>query len=292
MTKTDVTTAKTSAVGAAFDYGEMSHEGFEDTKIADLSIPFINVLQSLSPEVTEELVAGAKAGDMLNSVTKEILKQPLVVIPIEKEESWVEWIPRTKGGGLVGRHEPDSEIVLNAIKKNGGSRIPPKDAEGKRLPFKSPDGNDLIETHYVYCLITNDEGTSIDSYCVLAFSSAKIKAYKDWMTALYTQKGRPPIFANRAKISTVKQKNDSGTFYVYGIAPFAATWRESLINPNEEGMALLNEAKSFRDMIKQGLAKPDFNSVAGSGPDENLGAATNPSQERKRAKADDDEIPF
>lgn len=293
MTKTDVTAAKSTAVGAAFDYGDMSHEGFEGTNIQDLSIPFINVLQSLSPEVTEELVAGAKAGDMLNSVTKEILKQPLIVIPIEKEESWVEWVPRAKGGGLVGRHEPGSDIVLDAIKKNGGSRIPPKDAEGKRIPFKSPDGNDLIETHYVYALIVDETGSSIESYCVLAFSSAKIKAYKDWMTALYTQKGRPPIFANRAKISTVKQKNDSGTFFVYGVAPFADTWRESLIRPDEEGMKLLEEAKSFRDMIKQGLAKPDFDSVAKSGPDESLGAgaASNPSQGRKR-NANDDEIPF
>lgn len=297
MTKTDVA-AKTStdvAASGAYDYGDMSHEGFEGTSIQDLSIPFINVLQSLSPEVTEELVAGAKAGDMLNSVTKEILKQPLAVIPIEKEESWVEWVPRVRGGGLVGRHEPSSQIVLDAIKRNGGSRIPPKDAEGKRIPFKSPDGNDLIETHYVYCLIVDEEGSGIESYCVLAFSSAKIKAYKDWMTALYTQKGRPPIFANRAKISTVKQKNDAGTFYVYGIAPFASTWRESLIRPDEAGMKLLEEAKSFRDMIKQGLAKPDFDSVAKSGPDENLGsdAGGNPSQQRSRGtKASDEEIPF
>jgi len=287
MAKTEVDTVKKTAVGA-FDYGDMSHEGFEGTTIKDLSIPFINVLQGLSPEVQEQTVPNAKAGDLLNSVTKEILKQPLIVIPIEREESWVEWVPRAKGGGLVGRHEPDSEIVLNVIKNNGGSRIPPKDSEGKRIAFKTPAGNDLIETHYVYCLIMDEEGKTIESYCVLAFSSAKIKAYKDWMTSLYTQKGRPPIFANRAKVSTLKQKNESGTFFIYAIAPLNDTWRESLIPPDTEGMKLLKEAQEFRKMIHEGLARPDFDSVAKSGSDADT---SGPSVGRSRNE-DDGDIPF
>jgi hypothetical protein len=287
MAKTEVDTLKNTAV-AAFDYGDMSHEGFEGTTIKDLSIPFINVLQSLSPEVTDQTVEGAKPGDLLNSVTKEILKQPLIVIPIEKEESWVEWVPRTKGGGLVGRHDPNSDLVLEVIKKNGGSRIPPKDSENKRIAFKSPANNDIIETHYVYCLIMDDEGKTIEGYCVLSFSSAKIKAYKDWMTSLYTQKGRPPIFANRAKVSTVKQKNESGTFFIYGIAPLNDTWRESLIPPDADGMKLLKEAQEFRKMIHEGLARPDYDSVASSGSDADT---SGPSSGGGRSSRNDDDPP-
>jgi hypothetical protein len=290
MAKNEVDTVKNTAV-ASYDYGAMAHEGFEGTTIKDLSIPFMNVLQALSPEVQDETVPGAKAGDLLNSVTKEIVKQPLVVIPIYKEESWVEWIPRIKGGGLVGRYEPDSDIVKALIHQNGGSRIPPKDAEGKRIAFKSAAGNDIIETHYVYCLIMDEDGQTIEGYCVLSFASAKIKAYKDWMTALYTQKGLPPIFANRAKISTVKQKNEAGTYFIYGVAPFADTWRESLIPPNEEGMKLLKEAKEFRDMIQDGLARPDFDSMAKSGSDADTSGG--PSGGSGKAGSNgDDEIPF
>lgn len=289
MAKEVATTKETAMVAGSFDYGDMSHEGFEGTSIKDLSIPFINVLQSNSPEVEDQTIPGAKAGDLLNSVTKEILKQPLCVIPIEKEESWVEWVPRNKGGGLVGRYEPDDPLVQDVIKNNGGSRIPPKGAEGKRIAFKTPAGNDLIETHYTYCLIIDETGTEIESYCVLAFSSAKIKAYKDWMTSLYTQKGRPPIFANRAKISTSKQKNESGTFYIYAVAPLKDTWRESLIPPDEEGLKMLKEAQDFRRMIQDGLAKPDFDSVANSGSDaDNAGVSGGKSSNR----AGDDEIPF
>lgn len=287
----EVAKAKSSEV-AGYDYGEMAHEGFEGTTIKDLSIPFINVLQPMSPEVAEELIPGARPGMLLNSVTKEIMKQPLIVIPLEKEESWVEWVPRTKGGGLVDRHDPNSELVLGLIKQNGGSRIPPKDAEGKRIAFKSPKSNDIIETHYVYCLILNEDGNSVEGYCVLSFASAKIKAYKDWMTALYTQKGRPPIFANRAKISTAKQTNEQGTFYVYSISPFAETWRESLIPPNtEEGLKLLTEAKEFRTMIQDGLAKPAYDTAEDVRGGASQDDGPQNSGGRKKASQDDD-IPF
>jgi len=279
----------TQVASGGFDYGDYAHAGFEGTTINDLSIPFINVLQSNSPEVEDELIPGCKPGDLVNSVTKEILKQPVVIIPVYKEAAVVEWVPRTKGGGLVDRHGLDSEVFLNAIKANGGSRIPPKDADGKRIPFKSAAGNDLVETYYVYCLIMNAEGTETEGYCVLSFSSTKIKVHKDWMTAMYTQKGRPPIFANRCKVSTTKQKKESGTFYNYNIGPFADSWRESLINPGtEEGMALLKEAKEFGDMIDQGLAHADFDSIAKTGGDDEAGSA-----QRGGSKAnDDDEMPF
>ena len=278
------------ATSSGFDYGEYSHAGFEGTTINDLSIPFINVLQSNSPEVEDQLIEGCKAGDLINSVTKEILKQPLVVIPVFKEAAVVEWVPRTKGGGLVDRHELDSQVYKDAIAKNGGSRIPPKDADGKRIPFKSEAGNDLVETYYVYCLILDAESMQTEGYCVLSFSSTKIKVHKDWMTAMYTQKGRPPIFANRCKISTTKQKNDSGTYFNYKIGPMAETWKESLINPGtEEGMSLLKEAKDFGDMIEQGLARADFDSISETGGDD---SAPTKSQNSGDDRKIDDDIPF
>lgn len=264
MAKNEVAKAGNTAV-AAYDYGEDAHGGFEETSIRDLSIPFINLLQSNSPEVEEQTIEGAAAGMLLNSVTGELLKMPLVVQPVYKEEAWVEWIPRNKGGGVAGRHEPTSDIVKQVIEKNGGSRIPPQDSEGKRPPFKMPNGNgnDLVETYYVYCLILNEDGTESDSYCVLAFSSTKIKVQKDWMTAMYTQKGRPPMWANRAKVSTKRQKAEGGSFFNFSIQSFGDTWRDGLIDPSTEaGKHLLSEGKDFRQMIMDGLARPDLDSVS------------------------------
>ena len=266
MAKTDVATAKDTAL-AAFDYGDMAHEGFEDTTIADLSIPFISVLQALSPQVEDESIEGAKPGQLFNTVTNRVVPQPLVVIPVFREEAWVVWKPRTAGGGLVDRWDPSDPRVKAIIAKNGGSRIPPKGSDGKTVPFNDGNGNDVIETHYVYCLILDEEGQSIEGYCVIPFSSTKIKVQKDWMTDLYTQKGRPPIYANRSKISTVKQQNDAGQpYYNLRIQPLTGNTRESLINPGtEEGMNMLKEAKEFKEMIENGLARPAYESAQTEG---------------------------
>ena len=269
MAKTDVAKAKDSAPApvGAYDYGDMAHEGFEDTTIADLSIPFISVLQALSPQLDDESIEDAKAGQLFNTVTNRVIPQPLNVIPVFKEEAWVIWKPRTAGGGLVGRWEPDSREVKSLIAHNGGSRIPPKGADGKTVPFSDGNGNDVIETHYVYCLILDEEGESIEGYCVIPFSSTKIKVYRDWMTDLYTQRGAPPIFANRSSVSTVKNQNDAGQpYYNLRIQPLTGNTRTSLINPGEEiGMAMLTDAKEFKKMIENGLARPAYESAQTEG---------------------------
>lgn len=249
-----------AVTAGGFDYGEMAGAGFEDTKGSDLSIPFINLLQSNSPEVEEELIPGAKTGDMVNTVTGELIKadEGVVFLPVHKEEAWVEWVPRNKGGGFAGLHDPAGELVQDLIKANGGSRIPPKGSDGKRIAFKTDNGNEVIETYYVYGLILNAEGTEVESFAVISFSSTKIKPYRDWLTSMYLIKGKPPMFANRARIKSVKQKNESGTYANFAISPLKDTWAKSLINPAEEA-DLLAEATDFRKMVLSGVARADFN---------------------------------
>lgn len=285
MSKNEVAEAKNTNLEASYDYGEMAHEGFEETSIQDLSIPFLVLLQSLSPEVADDLIPGAKAGDLMNTVTKEIIEQPLRIIPVYKEEAWVRWVPRNKGGGLKGRYEPASPQVQQIIKNNGGSRVPPKDAEGKSIPFKDPEDPDVevIETHYMYCLTLNEDGTETEGYIVIPFSSTKIKVFRDWVTAMYLQKGRPPMFANRCAVSSQKQKSDSGTFFNFKIGPLRDTYRESLIHPVEE-RHLLEEAKKFSEMIKDGIARPSFESID---PNTQDGEIQSSSQGET-----DEEIPF
>jgi hypothetical protein len=253
MANTEVAKAKTQAVGN-YDYGDHKHEGFEDVKVSDLSIPFISVMQSNSVLVEDD-DHPAKSGDLVNSVTGEIVPQPIILQPIHKDHLWAEWVPRSKGGGRGDSHEDGSPMVAEILKKNGGSRIPPEDADGKRTPFKTPEGMDLIETHYVYCLILDETGTESVGYCVLPFSSTKIKVQKDWWTSMYTIKGAPPLMANRAKVSTTKQTAKGKTFYNLSIRPFDETWVNSLIKPDEAGLVMLTAAREFREMIEGGLAK-------------------------------------
>lgn len=286
---------KGTAVADVYDYGQDAREGFEDISVNDISIPFLNLLQSNSPEVEEQTIPGAVAGAVMNSVTREIMTLPVVFQPIYREQVWVNWRPRREGGGVISRHAPDDQIVLDVIARNGGSRIPPQGDDKKRIPFKGPEGGELVETYYIYGFILDEAGESIDGYGVLSFSSTKIKVQKDWVSAMFTVKGQPPLFAHRAKISTSREKREGGSFFNFAISPFAATWRESLINPSTPvGQNLLTEAKSFREMIMSGLARADTSGMKADGDTIEGSAESNPGGKgRTRGKvADDDEIPF
>lgn len=228
---------KPVAVVANNPYADFIDEvgsGFEDIQQSELSIPFLAVLQPTSPQVNDESLPDVRAGMLFNTVTREAKKE-IIFVPVHKTLSYMEWTPRDKQGGLIGSHEPQSDIVVKA-----------KLASGKTFgKLTTPDGNELVETHYLYGLILDAEGTSVDGFAVMPFKSTHIKAMKNLMTSILTLKGKPPMFVNRLRIKTSQQKNEKGTFYVPSIEPFRKTFLESLINVETEGH-LLREAVDFR----------------------------------------------
>jgi hypothetical protein len=122
-----------------------------------------------------------------------------------------------------------------------------------------------VETHYVYGLVLDDEGKATVGFAVVSFSSTKIKPFRDWFTAMYMLKGKPPMFANRAKIKSVKQTNKKGqNFFNFQIDPLGVDWTSALINPTDE-KALLEAGKNFRDMVVSGAAKAAFETQEAAG---------------------------
>ncbi len=242
-------------------YGDYGRVGFEDMSSEDLSIPFLNLLQSNSSLVEDE---EAKAGQLFNKVTGEVIDgdKGIVFVPCYKQHLFVEWVPIDAGGGFVGMHEPSSEVVQKAIADNGG----------KRYGDIKVGDNDLVETHYVYGLILNEEGTESIGFAVVPFASTKIPVVRDWFTVMYTMKGQIPLFAHRARIKTVKQKNKSGTFYNFKVEAFADSWKTSLIE--KENKELLDEGNNFMKMVKAGEAKADHDSAAGGTGGEEKGKPT------------------
>ncbi len=255
---TEVAVQKSSDV-TTYDYGDDAGVGFEGTKSSDLSIPFLGVLQSNSPQVEDNNPDGAASGMLYNTVTRELLdgEKGIVFLPCHKDTAFVEWVPRDLGGGFVGMHDPDGDVVKASKEAHEA------DPDAKFGKYKVGK-NDLIETYYVYGLILDDTGEETQGFAVISFTSTKIKAYRDWTTAMYTLKGKPPIFANRARIRTVKQKNDFGTFFNFCIDPLRETWVKSLISPitNKE---LLVEASGFREMVTSGMARAAFETERSTG---------------------------
>lgn len=260
-TKGAVATQPKGGAVQTYDYGEHggAGAGFGSIGPQDLSVPFLAILQSNSPQVEED-GEKFKPGMILNTVTGELFSgnEGLLFIPCHIDHASVEWKKRTDGGGFVKSHDPNSEVVAQAIKRNGGNRI------GRlETPGEGGKMNELIETHYVYGLVLDNDGETVLGFAVIAFTSTKIKPYRDWITALYTLKGRPPLFANRARLKTTKQKNEKGSFYNWQIEPMNDNWLASLIAPGP----LVAEAFEFSKMVSTGMAKASFDTQNAAGGD-------------------------
>lgn len=245
-------------VGAAFDYGEMAGVGMENIGAEDVSIPFLGIVQDNSPQrkpKKEKYIEGCEVGDLFNSVTLELLPRPLYLVPCYKEHLYIEWKPRSEGGGFVAAHSVDSPVVREAKQQNPGARIP-----------LTPEGNELKETFQLYCLILDSpDATESGRPIVLSFTSTKIKSYKRIMTPIRTYKPKngktPPLFANVLKVDTFDDSNSKGDFKGYRIEFAKGDMESTLLNP-ETHMSLMREGFALKKAVEGGAVKADHNSTA------------------------------
>ena len=260
-----VETDPTAQVPATLDYGDDAELGYENQTSADLKPAFLNVLQAGSPEVLAE-DSTLKAGMLYNTGTKEAVKgsEGLIIIPVKTEHLFVEWIPRSQGGGFVATHKPESDIVLKAK------------AESKKFGKYSVGDHDLVETFYIYAL-----NVATRSYMIFPLASTKIGPYRDWNTetrlfdyTAFNIPKRPPIFAHQVRVTTVLEKRPGkGDSYTVCLQP---AYPETEVN-GEKRPAIVNsmigvdnplylDAKKFLKSYNEGNVQVDYES-AGQEPD-------------------------
>ena len=232
------------------DYGDYAGSGWEGTTQDDFAIPFLNLLQPMSPQVSgESALDGARPGMLVNSVTNALYGEAgMIFVPSARQHVFVEWRPRDSGGGIVARHEPNSDVVQTAK------------ASGLFNQLTTPDGNELIETFYLlgYTLGNSDDQEPGDVICI-PFWSTKIKRYRAIMYQLNSYKGRPPLFAHRLRITSSSEKNNQGTFYNYDIAPVNGTVGTSLIAPSSP---LIEFGHQLAKQVQAGETKTADNTVS------------------------------
>lgn len=244
------------------DYGDYSGAGFEGTTREDFAIPFLAVMQSNSPLVTAE-DSEFRAGMIYNTATEAGIKgsEGIDFIPVARERKFVEWIPREKGGGIAEVYDPEDPFVEKTLAANPGY--------GKK-PL--PNGNELVDTYYLYGIILGDSG-SMDP-AMIAFSSTKIQPYKSLMTkakgAMLTTTGgrkvRPPLFGLLYHLSTVKQKNTKGEFYNWKIDFAKKTVAESALPPRSDEFLA---AAALYEAHRSGGIKTDLKQQSAEGGADN-----------------------
>ena len=213
-----------------------------DYETSELQIPFIRVIQALSPQIKKSdsgFIQGASMGDMFNTVTNQYWsgEEGIVVIPCYQETKYLKFGPRNAGGGFLGELSKDDPQITQA-KRDGGKEI-------------LPDGNELVKSDQHYCLILDDEG--IPSFGIIDMKSTQLKVSRRWksmatMQSVKTKSGefkRPPIFGTKWRLKTVEESNDMGSWFNYTVE------KDSYV----DSMDLLTAAVQFRQSIQSGASK-------------------------------------
>lgn len=254
---TEVAVADNNALAfmAEGDFGT----GFEGADKDSYAIPFLNILQKMSPLVDEDnaaYVPGAKAGMIYNTVTGKLLdgKTGFDIVPCYYKRSYILWGQRDAGGGFKGEFAPEQIDHMIADGKitviEGVYYKTPED--GSAVDPKKTDYYSDTRSHYV---IVIDPETGETGSAILSLSSSQIKASKMLMTALQQKKvdtpqGKrtPAMFMNKVTVTTQGQQNDKGS------------WSGIVFNLNGLVGAkdLFEEAKAFYQAVNAGTVKADY----------------------------------
>lgn len=237
----------TALAAAAEDMEAEAGAGFEQADSESYAIPFLRVLQDLSPQVKKqrsEYIPGASAGMILNTVTEDLYpadeqsdEPGVVVIPAYYRRAFVEWIPRSEGGGFVTEHPVGVE---KGLQRDGGK-------------FITSDGNELADTRFHYVILISEDGGYEPA--LITMTSTQIQASKRWMSMMSRLKMKnsagktftPPAFSHKYRLQTKPQSNDQGDWYGWTISNVGQL--------QAEDMEYYEAAKSFRDAVKAGTVK-------------------------------------
>jgi|DEB0MinimDraft_3_1074331.scaffolds.fasta_scaffold12490_2 hypothetical protein len=172
------------------------------------SMPLLNLIQQNSPQVNkqeEKYIEGASAGDIFFAPTGRILEQPIEFTPTAFRTVYVEWIPRAKGGGIVGIHP------LTVVDD-------PAYEQGRERKFDEWLGaNQLKKTTYVLGLIkVNNEITQ--AMLALSVTGQKVSRKLQGDIRKFRYDGDladvpPAVFARSFKITSIYEKNKDDEGY-------------------------------------------------------------------------------
>ena len=211
--------------------------GVNDLGSEDLAIPFLKILQKMSDEL--DALEDAKAGDIYNTVTKEVVKgkKGVRVINCAYNLQYIEWEPRGSGTGAP-------HAIYSA-----GDKIPETErGEDNKDYVVDGSGRYLERTAQHYVLIVDDDG--LTQQALLPMKSTQFKKSKQWNSAMRALKMKdskgvlftPPRFSHIWRLHTLPEENKNGSWNGWQIS------KEAQI----EDPALYAEAKLFAESIQAG----------------------------------------
>jgi len=214
-TKKDELAKATGTALAVINYQADAGMGIEEADKDSFAIPFLAVLQGLSPQI--ETVAGARPGLFINTITNELI-EAVEVIPVAFQRRYLRWTPRSAGGGFKGQltvAEVESMIASGAAKNNGG-----KNGDSLCVQEDGKPGDELKDTR-IHFVLMRSPTTGLWSPAIISLASTAIKRSKRWLTMIDGIKEigadnkpfTPPSFSRVYKVTTEKETNNEGSWY-------------------------------------------------------------------------------
>lgn len=171
--------------------------GNENVSADDMSIPRLDIIQQLSPQIdpsSAKYIEGAKLGNIFNSLSGDLYDQ-CFVINLLFENKFQVFKKRSFGGGFEGSFPTEAEA------------------------FAHLDGNSLSRTQYDVsdtgihkCLLLDENGLP-DQPVLIYMSGSKMKVSKDWNSAIRLKDPRADRFASVWTLTSVPEKNRQGQPY-------------------------------------------------------------------------------
>ena len=211
--------------------------GVNDLGSEDLAIPFIKVLQKMSDELDD--LEDAKAGDIYNTVTKEVVKgkDGVRLINCAYNLQYIEWEPRGTGTGAP-------HAIYGA-----GDEIPATERGDDNKDYVAGgSGRYLERTAQQYVLVVDEDGMT--QQALLPMKSTQFKKSKQWNSAMRSLKMKdsngglftPPRFSHIWKLETVSEENKNGSWHGWQIS------KDDVV----KDPSVYAEAKLFAESIQAG----------------------------------------
>lgn len=251
---------------AVMNYEDDAGGGFEGADIDSFAIPFLVILQKLSPVCDDDSPARreeAKPGMLMDTVSEKLFPVKmedgkfLQVIPVAFKRQFLVWGPRDSGKGLVEvlTVEQGTQLANQCTKNDKGQTV-------------TAEGNILADTRMHFVLYHDGEDWQP---AIMSMSSTQIKHSKKWMKMMDSIKFKrangdkytPAMFSHAYTVQTQPQENAHGTWRGWKIA----------LAGKVETPELYNMAKAFRDQIVANQVEVAYNTIEGESTDNSATAS-------------------
>ena len=240
MAKKKVTAEEMNSV---FENYEGDASGFEGVNQDTVAIPFLRILQDLSPQMKKqkaEFIPEAEAGMLFNNVSETLYESPVRFVVGKFERYYVEWKPNR--GGFVASHLPED------IENPERAQQLMRDEKNRLVDPRT--GNLFMDTYTYYILLPDYMEAGVR---ILALSSTQLKEARKLnrnmsSTMIPGSKKRALPFFLVWNLETVPNSNDQGDWMGLKISFNSFVDQAQLDYVKEERLALPNKPLDLKQL--------------------------------------------